>query len=247
MDFPTRPRYDAAMITVVIPTLNAEAGLAAALTALIPAVVEGIVREVIIVDGGSSDRTREIAEASGAEFMTTKPGRGIQLAAGAKRARFPWLLFLHADTVLGPGWEREAGTFMDRVDGRNRDPAAAAFSFALDDLGIAPRLLETLVRLRCTLLRLPFGDQGLLIPRQLYQDIGGHRPYELMEDVDIVLRLRRSRMIMLRSQAITSALRYRRDGYLSRVLRNQLCLALYFLRVPPARIARVYGATPPAV
>lgn len=234
------------MISVVIPTLNAEAGLAAALTALIPAVVEGIVREVIIVDGGSRDRTRVIAEASGAEFMTTKAGRGIQLAAGANRARFPWLLFLHADTVLGPGWEREAAAFIDRVDGGNRDPAAAAFSFALDDLGLAPRVIETLVRLRCSLLRLPFGDQGLLIPRQLYQEIGGHRPIELMEDVDIVLRLRRSRMIMLRSQAVTSALRYQRDGYLRRVLRNQLCLAMYFLRVSPSRIARVYGTEPPA-
>jgi hypothetical protein len=109
-------------------------------------------------------------------------------------------------------------------------------------VGIAPRLLEMLVRLRCSLLRLPFGDQGLLIPQQLYQQIGGYKPIELMEDVDIVLRLRRSRMIMLRCHAVTSALRYRRDGYLRRILRNQLCLAMYLLRVPPARIARVYSS-----
>lgn len=234
------------MISVVIPTLNAEAGLAAALSALIPAVVEGVVREVIIVDGGSSDRTAAIAESSGADILTTRPGRGIQMAAGARRARFPWLLFLHADTVLAPGWEREAAAFIERVDAGSRDPAAAAFSFALDDIGIAPRLLEGLVRLRSSVLRLPFGDQGLLIPRRLYDEIGGYKPVELMEDVDIVLRLRRSRMIMLRSQAVTSALRYRRDGYFKRALRNQLCLAMFFLKFPVSRIARVYDSGNPA-
>jgi len=235
------------MITVVVPTLNAEAGLAASLSSLIPAVVEGIVREVIIVDGGSSDRTRDIAESSGADIVTSRPGRGAQLLAGARRAKFPWLLFLHADTVLSPGWEREAAAFIERVDSGTRDCAAAAFGFALDDAGIAPRLVEAMVRLRCMLFRLPYGDQGLLISRRLYDDIGGHRPLDLMEDVDIARRLRRSKMIMLRSQAITSAQRYRRDGYLKRILRNQLCLAMFFLRVPVDRIARIYGTGSSAV
>lgn len=230
------------MLTVVIPTLNAEAGLAATLTALVPGVVEGVVREVIIVDGGSSDRTLKVAEASGAEVLHAPAGRGGQLAAGAARARGAWLLFLHADTVLEAGWEREVAAFVERVESGRREPAAAAFAFALDDIGFAPRFIEGLVRLRCLALRLPYGDQGLLMPSALYRQIGGYRPLRLMEDVDIVRRLSRSQRVLLRSRGVTSAVRYRRDGYLRRTLRNQLCLWLYFLRVPVDRIARIYAS-----
>ncbi len=229
------------MITVVIPTLNAEGGLAATLSALVPAVVEGLVREVIVVDGGSADRTLKIADQAGVDVLASKPGRGVQLAAGAARARFPWLLFLHADTVLEPGWEREAAAFIERVDAGKREPAAAAFGFALDDTGVAPRLLERLVELRNLLFRLPYGDQGLLIPKALYGAVGGYRPLALMEDVDIVRRLSRRQRILLRPKAVTSALRYRRDGYTRRVARNQLCLLMYFMRMPSESIARMHG------
>ncbi len=135
------------MISVIIPTLNAQAGLAATLTALVPATVDGIVREVIVVDGGSTDQTAAIAEDAGTRFVTRSGGRGYQLLAGAHRARFPWLLFLHADTVLQPGWEREATALMEAVDSGRRPLTAAAFRFALDDAGLAPRMLEWLVRL----------------------------------------------------------------------------------------------------
>ncbi|MDX2203467.1 MAG: glycosyltransferase, partial [Hyphomicrobiaceae bacterium] len=104
------------MLSVIIPTLNAETTLGETLAALVPAVVEGVVKEVIVVDGGSSDGTERIADIAGATFLQAPRGRGSQLAAGAKRARFAWLLFLHADTVLQPGWEREAQTFMERIE-----------------------------------------------------------------------------------------------------------------------------------
>lgn len=227
------------MISVVIPTLNAQASLPDTLSALIPATVEGLVREVVIVDAGSTDRTCEIADAAGAEVVAVSPNRGSQLMAGATRARHPWLLFLHADTVLDPGWEREVSHFMDRVDNGRIEPAAAAFRFALDDEGLAPRCLEGLVGLRCALLRLPYGDQGLLIPRALYDRVGGYRALPVMEDLDLVRRL--SRVKMLRARAVTSALRYRREGYFRRALKNQMCLVLYALNVPVARISQFYS------
>jgi hypothetical protein len=107
-------------------------------------------------------------------------------------------------------------------------------------MGFKPRLLELGVALRCTLLRLPYGDQGLLIPRRLYRQLGGYRNLPLMEDVDLIRRLGRSRTIIFRARAITSAIRYRRDGYLRRSVRNILCLTLYYMRVPVSTIARVY-------
>lgn len=229
------------MISVVIPTLNAQSGLTATLAALVPATVQGLIREVIVADGGSGDATADIADVAGANFIRGETGRGAQLAAGADEARSNWLLFLHGDTVLQPGWEAEASTFMERVDTGARPVGAAAFSFALDDFGARPRMLEAIVALRCALLRLPYGDQGLLIPKRLYNSIGGYRPLPLMEDVDLVRRLGRKRLVMMRSKAVTSAERYKSDGYIARVARNAACLSLYFLRVPPATIVRLYG------
>lgn len=229
------------MISIIIPTLNAEASLAQCLTALVPGVVDGLVREVIIVDGGSSDRTVQIADQAGCEVVhAPRPGRGAQLISGAAAARHPWLLFLHADSVLQEGWMREVQTFIDRVDAGQRPPAAGMFSFALDDLGLQPRLIEWGVALRCMLFRLPYGDQGLLISRQLYQARGGYRPLPLMEDVDFVRRLARGERVIFRGEAVTSAIRYRRDGYFRRAARNVTCLALYFARVPVPMLVKLY-------
>lgn len=229
------------MISVVIPTLNAERTLAATLAALVEAAVDGVVREVIVADGGSTDLTRNIVDQSGADLVECSPGRGRQLVAGAARAKFPWLLFLHADTVLSPGWEEAAVAFMRSVELSERGKSAAAFRFRLDDKGAAPRILELMVRARGAILRLPYGDQGLLISRCLYDEIGGFSDLPIMEDVEIVRRLGRRRMTVLDSVATTSAERYRTDGYVMRVLRNQMCRALYGAGVPPEKIRRFYN------
>ena len=195
-----------------------------------------------MVDGGSTDETCAIADAAGTRLIRTKLGRGTQLRAGAAAARGDWLLFLHADTVLEPGWAEEAEAFMERVAKGRRAPAAAAFRFALDDDGMMPRMLESLVALRCFLLALPYGDQGLLIPRRLYGELGGFRPIPLMEDVDLVRRLKRRQLVMLQSRAVTSGIALSRAKAMSRArLRNLCCMLLYFLRVPTRVLARLYG------
>lgn len=229
------------MISVVIPTLNSEAHLAETMASLVPAAVDGLVREVIAVDGGSTDRTLEIVDSAGAELIKSEAGRGAQLKAGADRARFPWLLFLNADTYLEAGWEREAGLHMDRVASGRRRMAAASFKFALDDEGFTLRTLETLVSLRTSLLKLPYGDQGLLISRTLYDEIGGFAPLPSMEDVDLVRRLGRGRIVTLNARVVTSAERYRREGVVSRLVRNQARLGLYMIGVPVPTIANVFG------
>jgi len=232
-----------AMLSVIIPTLNAEETLTRTLAPLVPAAVRGLVQEVIVVDGGSSDETLEIVEAAGAKLIKAERGRGTQLMAGAKTARGNWLLFLHADTVLEPGWVSEVEKFFEQIEsGRFRDhEMAAAFRFALDDFSGWARFIERMVGLRCFLFRLPYGDQGLLVNRRLYDRVGGFRDLPLMEDVDLVRRIPRRRLVMMRTLAVTSPARYLKEGFIARSFRNLFCLALYYLWVPPRVIARMYG------
>lgn len=224
-----------APLSVIIPTRNAAQGLPHCLAALVPGVADGLIKEVIIADCGSTDGTREIADGAGALVVDGPEGRGAQLAAGARSARGRWLLFLHGDTVLEPGWVWESRAFINGAVDR-----AAAFRFALDDDSGPARRMAAMVAWRCRLLGLPYGDQGLLISRGFYDSLGGFRAYPLMEDVDLVRRIGKRRLTLLRSAAVTSAVRYRQDGYVLRPLRNLMLLSLFFLRVPPRVLARLY-------
>ena len=232
------------MISVVIPTLDAEQSLPMCLSALVPGAVDGLISEVLIADGGSRDRTLEISNDAGVRVIACEPGRGAQLVAGGGEATNAWLMFLHADTVLEPGWEIEVRSYIAKIERGARKDSAAAFRFALDDDGIAPRLLEGLVWLRSAFFGFPYGDQGLLVSRSLYDSVRGYRPIPLMEDIDIVRRLGWRRVRIMRTRAITSANRYRENGYVSRVFRNQACLLMYVFGFSPERISRMYCAKP---
>ncbi len=226
------------MLSIVIPTLNAAATLPAVLEALGEARAAGLEHEIVVDDGGSDDGTAGLAEAAGARVhVRPPPGRGRQLAAAAAAARGDWLLFLHADTRLAPGWPSPVRAFMTTPENRLR---AAYFQLAFDDSAVAARLVEAGVRLRCALFGLPYGDQGLLLSRTLYDEVGRFRDLPVMEDVDMVRRLGRKRLLALPHRAHTSAERYRRDGWIARPARNLTCLAMYFLGLAPERIDAFY-------
>jgi rSAM/selenodomain-associated transferase 2 len=221
-------------LSAVIPTLNEAASLPQALAALRRG---AMLREIIVADGGSRDDTIAVARAAGARVVGAAPGRGLQLAAGAAAAAGDWLLFLHADCRLEQGWEEAVRAFVCAPGAANR---AGYFDLALDDPAPAARRLERIVAWRCRWLALPYGDQGMLLARSLYDALGGFAPLPLMEDVELVRRLGRRRIARIGARALASARRYQRDGYWRRMLRNCLCLALYFARVRPERIRRLY-------
>ena len=220
-------------VSAVIPTLNAAASLPATLAAL-----RGHVAEIIIADGGSADGTPDIAREHGARVVPTERGRGVQLRAAADAATQPWLLALHADTRPGPSWQAAITDFIARPEAGRQ---AGYFRFALNDPAPEARRLEAMVAWRCRWLGLPYGDQGLLIGRDFYQALGGYQPIPLMEDVALIRRIGRKRLVALPADFITSAEKWRRDGWYARSARNLFCLSLWFAGVAPERIARFYA------
>ena len=216
------------MISVVIPTHNSEASLPRCFDSLIGATVRGLVKEVVVADGGSSDDTLMIADAAGCHVVHAGRERAAQLAAGAAAARGDWLLFLLPQTALEAGWENEAESFMASVSLER--PRAAAFRFALDDFSGQARRRETLVAVRTGIFALPYGEQGLLIPRRFYQKLAGYRDVA-MEDADLVRRIGRTRLVHLRSRAIN-----RPEESVSR---GVLVAMLHALRVPVSVVGRI--------
>lgn len=225
-----------APLSVIIPTLDAAASLPATLATLTDA--HGLVHETIVADGGSRDATTAIAAAAGARVVAAPRGRGAQLAAGTAAAGGEWLCFLHADTRPQPGWWVEVARFIGDPANRER---AGYLAYRLDDTSAAARRLERIVAWRSRVLGLPYGDQGLILAREFYTALGGFPPLVLMEDVAFARRIGRRRLVPLEAAALTSAARYRREGYLLRPLRNLCCLMLYFLGAPPRLIGRLYG------
>ena len=171
-----------------------------------------------------------------ARLVDSLPGRGRQLAAGAVAVRGEWLMFLHADTVLQPGWADAVAEFLQGPTGR-----AGYFHLSFDQEGGAAARVSRLANWRARVLGLPYGDQGLLIHRDFYQALGGYPDEPMMEDVILVRRIGRGRLAPLPATARTSAARYRRDGWWLRPLRNLGCLTLFFLGVPTRFIARLYA------
>ena len=219
-------------VSALIPTLNAAASLPATLAAL-----RGELAEIIIADGGSMDATPDIARAYGAQVITAPRGRGPQLRAAAEAASQPWLLALHADTCPGAGWQEAVAGFIARPEAATQ---VGYFRFALDDPAPEARRLEAMVAWRCRWLGLPYGDQGLLIGRDFYQALGGYEPIPLMEDVALIRRIGRKRLVALPPAFITSAEKWRRHGWYARSARNLFCLSLWFAGVSPDRIVRLY-------
>ncbi|MAY45030.1 MAG: glycosyl transferase, partial [Rhodobacteraceae bacterium] len=202
-----------ATLSIIVPTLDAEKHLPRCLESLIEGLTSGLIRDLVITDGGSTDTTAEMADAAGATLVTGPASRGGQLRRGVAAARADWILVLHADTALSHGWSQ---VVIDHI----RDQGGPAhFRLAYRENGLMPALVAGWANLRSQLFSLPYGDQGVLMRRTDYDAAGGYPDQPLMEDVALVRALPRP-LVRLDAQAITSADRYLRDGWIRRGLRN---------------------------
>jgi glycosyltransferase involved in cell wall biosynthesis len=185
------------MISVVIPALNAQSTLPSVLTALVPAAVDGLVKELVLVDAGSTDATLAIAEDAGARVIAGPPGEAERLALGCAAAKGPWLLILRDDVKPGEGWEAVAAGHLARGAGR-----AGYFRFAREGRGLGARMAELASALRSSVTGGPAAGQGLLIARSLYDEVGRRLPLASGGEGDLIKRLGRGRVTALEARVI---------------------------------------------
>ncbi len=170
-------------------------------------------------------------------WVESNRGRARQMNAGASVARGDWLVFLHADTQLPSGWSDALA-----AAGREAPGAWGCFRFALDSPAVMARVIEMAVRLRVRLLTLPYGDQAIFVRRTLFNEIGGYADLPLLEDVELVRRLRRhGRPLCSALAAVTSARRWEQDGWIRRSATNVLTVSAYFCGVTAERLWRLYN------
>jgi hypothetical protein len=216
-------------VSVVIPALDEEGQVDGA----IRSALDGGAAEVIVADGGSRDATRDVAARAGATVVEAPRGRARQMNAGAARASGDALLFLHADTVL----PRQAAA---RVRGalEDRGVVAGAFAYRSSAGGLLGRVLITGARLRLLLSGHPYGDQSLFLRRRTFQALGGFPDLPVMEDWELVARLKRlGRVVVLPEAVVTSAASFVDRGFLWSSAVNLAVIAGYQLGVDPARLA----------
>lgn len=220
-------------LAIIIPALDEEPSLRRTLSLALAAA-----DEVVVSDGGSTDRTLEIARELGARTVSGPPNRGGQLNRGAAAVDSDVLLFLHADTILPD----EAGSAVrDAVAG---GAVGGAFLIRFDRDGFLYRLGSRVVNWRTRRAFMPLGDQAQFATREAFRELGGFREWPILEDLDFARRMRRrwsrERLAVLPDPVVTSARRFARQGPVRTVLTNWLIWLLFGLGVSPQRLARLY-------
>jgi rSAM/selenodomain-associated transferase 2 len=226
------PTSPPATISIIVPTLNEARFLGATLDVVcaLPCV-----HDVIVVDGGSMDKTVPIARAHGVRVFNARRGRGVQLHAGARLARGDILWFIHADTLPSADAPPQIVQALARVTVQG-----GCCSVRFDSASPEARFLAFLYA-RLRRFGLCYGDATLFVRRRDYEQMRGYRPFPLFEDVDLVRRLRqRGRLICLRAEVIASSRRFEGGNFVRTLLWRMVLQLLYWLGVPPHALARLY-------
>lgn len=248
-------------ISVIIPAFNEEATLKACLESaqrLNPL-------EITVVDGGSTDRTREIAQDAGAMVVESQKGRGIQMNVGASLAKGEVLLFLHADTIISNEIsffchpELDSGSpisaflqTLNQVQGRVQHDITEKsdkhiggfFRLKFDDSSISTMLVELFANMRARIFSLPYGDQAIFIKKDIFEKIGGFREYPFLEDIDMSMRIRKfGKLKYIPLEVIASSRRLKKGYPMSPIfvsLRNVVIALLFIFGMSPYRLVRFY-------
>jgi rSAM/selenodomain-associated transferase 2 len=214
-------------LSVIVPTLNEEATLVAAVEAVRERAVLGPPHEVIVADSGSADGTRAVAARLGVRWVeahadrAAPPGRAASLNAGARAATGDVLLFLDADTLLPEGWDREIASALDRPEA-----VGGAFELAFDGTELRLRLVELVDRIRYRISRYYYGDQAVFARADAFRRVGGFPEQPLLESADLCKKLKRvGRLVLVRRRVLTSPRRFR-DGGILRVFAHDIRLWL---------------------
>jgi len=221
---------DGLPISVVIPTLDEAERIESAVSSALAA--EDV--ECIVVDGGSRDRTLDSAAHAGAKVANAPCGRASQLNAGARLALHPLLVFLHADTILPPGYDRVVRRILS-----GPNIACGAFRLRIESNKPSLRAIERLANLRARRLAWPYGDQALFVHAERFHRLGGFPDLPVMEDFEFVRRIRRTGRIEIAPEAVTTcSRRWTRNGAWRTTLLNQVAVLAYLGGVPATTIAR---------
>jgi rSAM/selenodomain-associated transferase 2 len=221
-------------ISVIIPVLNDAEALDLALGSTQD--YTGV--ECIVVDGGSSDESAEVAQSRGVKVLHSPPGRARQMNAGAEVAEGRFLLFLHADTRLPEGFDGHVRQILT-----GSGVAAGAFQLQIDAPSARLRLIEKAANWRSRYLQMPYGDQAIFLRKELFCEMGGFPDLPIMEDFQLIRRLQgEGRIVIAPAAVVTSARRWKKLGALRTTLLNQSMILGFYLGLEPARLARWYGA-----
>ncbi|MEG4804632.1 TIGR04283 family arsenosugar biosynthesis glycosyltransferase [Microcoleus sp. ARI1-B5] len=219
-------------ISIIIPVLNEAPTIASVISTARNA--QNV--EIIVADGGSSDCTADLAKSLGVRVISTAPGRAAQMNAGATWATGDILLFLHADTLLPPGYDSSA-----RLALAKPSAVGGAFELKIDARGHSLRLVEIGVNWRSNFLQMPYGDQAIFLYSATFDKIGGFPDLPVMEDFEFVRRLKKQgRIAIVPQPVLTSARRWQQLGVLKTTAINQIVIIAYFLGVSPDRLAFWY-------
>jgi rSAM/selenodomain-associated transferase 2 len=223
-------------ISVIIPVLGEEAIINGAIDRI--RAMDGAI-EIVVVDGDPQGRTLKAVTRDHALLVACEAGRGRQMNRGVRAAGGEILVFLHADTELPVNAFRSISSMM--LKGRF---AGGAFDLGIDARGQIFRVIEWVASNRSRLTRMPYGDQAIFLRRDCFMRIGGYRDIPLMEDVDLMRRLKAGgdRIFIIREKVKTSARRWEREGVLRCTARNWAIMLLYLLGVRPGRLARWYAS-----
>ncbi len=233
-------------ISIIIPVLNEalnikEAILSAGFSTRPEANINATTQpstniEVIVVDGGSQDDTVEIAQSLGVKVISSSPGRAAQMNAGAIAASGEILLFLHADTRLPDGFD-----IMIRTTLQQPGTVAGAFALRIDASILSLRWVEWGVNWRSRFCQMPYGDQAIFLTKQVFQQIGSFPELPIMEDFELMRRLRSTgKIVIIPVPVVTSARRWLQKGVFKTTLLNQIVIIAYLLGISPKRLHSWY-------